>query len=148
MQTVLVIDDDRSLRDTIGVMLENEGFHPVLAADGDSGFHRALELKPELILVDLRMPGLSGQEVCRQLRASGMMTPLIVLSAVSEEMDKVQLLEIGADDYLVKPFGVRELLARIRAVLRRSTAEDSKIISFSNVDVILTGGWCFAPAEN
>jgi len=138
MQTVLVIDDDRYLRDTIGVMLENEGFHPVLAADGDSGFHRALELKPELILVDLRMPGLSGKEVCRQLRASGLMTPLIVLSAVSEEMDKVQLLEIGADDYLVKPFGVRELLARIRAVLRRATVDDSKIISFGNVDVNLT----------
>src|SRR5579864_5096508 len=87
MQTVLVIDDDRNVRDTIGVMLEQEGFHAVLAGDGTSGFHQALELKPGLILVDLRMPGLSGMEVCKQLRATGMTTPLIVLSAVCGEMD-------------------------------------------------------------
>ncbi len=138
MQTVLVIDDDRSLRDTIGVMLENEGFHAVLAGDGASGFHQALELKPGLILVDLRMPGLSGVEVCRQLRATGMTTPLIVLSALCGEMDKVQLLEIGADDYLVKPFGARELLARIRAVLRRVAPEDTKVMAFADVEVDLT----------
>ena len=71
MQTVLVIDDDRSLRDTIGVMLEQEGFHAVLAGDGSSGLNQAVELKPGLILVDLRMPGLSGEEVCKQLRAAG-----------------------------------------------------------------------------
>jgi DNA-binding response OmpR family regulator len=138
MPTVLVIDDDCSLRDTIGVMLEQEGFHAVLAADGTSGFHQALELKPGLILVDLRMPGLSGQEVCKQLRATGMTTPLIVLSAVCEEMDKVQLLEIGADDYLVKPIGARELLARIRAVLRRSAPEDTKVMGFADVQVDFT----------
>lgn len=138
MQTVLVIDDDRSLRDTIGVMLEQEGFHAVLAGDGTSGFHQALALKPELILVDLRMPGLSGVEVCRQLRATGMTTPLIVLSALCGEMDKVQLLEIGADDYLVKPFGARELLARIRAVLRRASAEDTKVMGFADVEMDLT----------
>jgi DNA-binding response OmpR family regulator len=138
MQTVLVIDDDRSLRDTIGVMLEQEGFHAVLAGDGTSGFNQAVELKPGLILVDLRMPGLSGEEVCRQLRATGMTTPLIVLSAMCGEMDKVQLLEIGADDYVVKPFGARELLARIRAVLRRATPEDTRVMSFGDVQVDLT----------
>jgi DNA-binding response OmpR family regulator len=138
MQTVLVIDDDRSLRDTIGVMLENEGFHAVLAGDGTSGFHQALELKPGLILVDLRMPGLSGIEVCRQLRATGITTPLIVLSALCGEMDKVRLLEIGADDYVVKPFGSRELLARIRAVLRRTAPEDTKVMAFADVEVDLT----------
>jgi DNA-binding response OmpR family regulator len=138
MQTVLVIDDDRSLRDTIGVMLEKEGFHAVLAGDGASGLNQALAIKPGLILMDLRMPGLSGAEVCRQLRAIGMTTPLIVLSALCGEMDKVQLLEIGADDYLVKPFGARELLARIRAVLRRATPEDSKVMGFADVEVDLT----------
>jgi DNA-binding response OmpR family regulator len=138
MQTVLVIDDDRSVRDTIGVMLEQEGFHAVLAGDGSSGLNQAVELKPGLILVDLRMPGLSGQEVCRQLRAAGSTTPLIVLSAVCGEMDKVQLLEIGADDYVVKPFGARELLARIRAVLRRATPEDTKVMAFADVEVDLT----------
>lgn len=138
MQTVLVIDDDLSLRDTIGVMLEREGFHAVLACDGASGLHQALALKPGLILMDLLMPGLSGADVCKQLRATGITTPLIVLSAVAGEMDKVRLLEIGADDYLVKPFGVRELLARIHAVLRRSAPDESKVMSFADVEVDLT----------
>ncbi|MBZ5609613.1 MAG: response regulator transcription factor [Acidobacteriia bacterium] len=138
MQTVLVIDDDCSLRDTIGVMLEQEGYHAVLAGDGSAGVKQALALKPRVILVDLRMPGLSGLEVCKQLRATGMTTPLIVLSAVSGEMDKVQLLEIGADDYVVKPFGARELLARIRAVLRRTSPEAGRLLEFSDVEVDLT----------
>jgi DNA-binding response OmpR family regulator len=138
MQTVLVIDDDRSVRDTIGVMLENEGFHPVLASDGAVGFKQALALKPELILVDLRMPGLSGAEVCQQLRATGMKTPLIVISASCGEMDKVQLLEMGADDYVVKPFGTRELLARIRALLRRTSEDETKVMEFGEVRVDLT----------
>jgi len=138
MQTVLVIDDDLSVRDTVGVMLETEGYQPVLACDGSAGVEQALALKPELILVDLMMPGLNGMEVCRRLRSAGMKTPLIVLSAMAGEMDKVQLLEIGADDYVVKPFGARELLARIRAVLRRATADDNKTMEFGDVEVDLT----------
>ncbi len=138
MQTVLVIDDDRTVRDTIGVMLEQEGYRAILADDGASGLSQAVTLKPGLILVDLRMPGLSGEEVCLQIRANGMTTPMIVLSAVCGEMDKVQLLEIGADDYVVKPFGARELLARIRAVLRRAAPSDSKIMAFADVEVDLT----------
>ena len=138
MQTVLVIDDDNNLRETVGVMLESEGFHAVLAHDGSAGFEQALALKPGLILVDLLMPGLSGFEVCKKLRATGMKTPLIVLSAMAAEMDKVQLLEIGADDYVVKPFGARELLARIRAVLRRATPEETKVMGFGDVEVDLT----------
>jgi DNA-binding response OmpR family regulator len=137
METILVIDDDPSLRDTLGVMLEREGFQAVLAADGRSGFERAIELKPCLILVDLRRPRLSGTEVCQQLRARGMKTPLIVLSAASDEIDKVRLLDIGADDYVVKPFGVRELLARIRAVLRRTSPRDTKVLEFGQVEVDL-----------
>jgi DNA-binding response OmpR family regulator len=138
METVLVIDDDRDVRDTIGIMLEQEGFHAVLAGDGQAGFDQALTLKPGLILVDLGMPGLSGAEVCKQLRATGMQTPLIVVSAASSEMDKVELLEIGADDYVVKPFGNRELLARIRALLRRTSPPDHKTVEFSDVEVDLT----------
>src|SRR5271156_3390205 len=137
MQTVLVIDDDASLRDTIGLLLEKEGFRPVLAEDGKQGFRQALTLKPALILVDLRMPGMTGVEVCKQLRAAGMKTPIIVLSALGDEIDKVLLLEIGADDYLVKPFGTRELLARIRAVLRRTSPEARKVVHFSEVEVDL-----------
>ena len=135
MQTVLVIDDDCSVRDTIGIMLEQEGFHAVLAGDGRSGLKQALALKPGLIVVDVRMPGLNGIEVCKRLRATGMTTPLIVLSALGGEMDKVELLEIGADDYIVKPFGARELLARIRALLRRASPEDERILGFADVEV-------------
>ena len=138
MQTVLVVDDDASLRDTIWLMLEKEGFRAVLAGDGKTGFRQALALKPALILIDLRMPGLSGFEVCKQLRAAGMKTPLIVMSAIGDEMDKVLLLEIGADDYVVKPFGTRELLARIRALLRRFSPDELKVVAFSDVEVDLT----------
>src|SRR5437016_7710273 len=137
MQTVLVIDDDSSLRDTIGLLLEKEGFRPVLAEDGKIGFEHALTIKPTLIIVDVRMPGMSGVEVCRQVRAAGMKTPLIVLSAIGDEIDKVLLLEIGADDYIVKPFGTRELLARIRALLRRTSQGSDTVLSFSDVDIDL-----------
>ena len=135
MQTILVIDDDDSLRDTIGLMLEKEGFRPILVADGKSGLHEALNSNPSLILVDLRMPGLYGVDVCKRVRAAGVRTPLIVLSAVGDEFDKVLLLEIGADDYVVKPFGARELLARIRALLRRATPEANDVLAFSDVEV-------------
>ena len=138
METVLVIDDDLTVRDTVGVMLEQEGYRAVLADDGIAGMQQALALKPGLILVDLRMPGLNGAEVCQQLRATGMKTPVIVLSAAGAETDKVRLLEIGADDYVVKPFGARELLARIRAVLRRSAPEETRQLEFGDVQVDLT----------
>src|SRR5438445_2590220 len=115
MQSILVIDDDETLRDTLSVMLEQEGFLIAHAGDGRTGLERVFTVKPDLLLVDLRLPGLSGIEVCKQLRASNIRTPIIVLSAVGDEVDKVLLLEIGADDYVVKPFRVRELLARIHA---------------------------------
>jgi DNA-binding response OmpR family regulator len=137
MQTILVIDDDEAIRQVIGVMLENEGFRAVLAADGKTGLQEAFSSRPSLIVVDLRMPGLSGVDVCKGIRAAGMRTPLIVLSAVGDEIDKVLLLEMGADDYVVKPFGTRELLARIRALLRRSSPETNQVITFSDVEVDL-----------
>ena len=92
MQTILVIDDDDSLRDTIGVMLEQEGYRAELVADGRSGYVRALSLKPDLLLVDLRLPGMTGVEICRELRGARVKTPIIVLSAVGDELDKVLLL--------------------------------------------------------
>lgn len=137
MQTILVIDDDDNLRDTIGVLLEQEGFRSLLVADGRTGLERALAVKPDLVLVDLRLPGLSGVEICKQVRSSGMSTPIIVLSAIGEEIDKVLLLEIGADDYVVKPFGTRELLARIRAVLRRTAPDARRVLQFADVEIDL-----------
>lgn len=137
MQTILVIDDDENLRDTIGVMLEREGFRAILTHDGKTGLDQAMLGEPDLILADLRLPDISGTEICKRLRSSGVNTPIIILSAVKDEIDKVLLLEIGADDYVVKPFGTRELLARIRAVLRRSVGETGKLISFAEVQVNL-----------
>ncbi len=136
-QTILVIDDDDNLRDTIGLMLEKEGFRPLLVADGKTGLQEAISAQPSLILSDLRMPGMNGIDVCKKIRAAGLQVPLIVLSAASDEMDKVLLLEIGADDYIVKPFGARELLARIRAVLRRTAPDQSHTMTFSDVEVDL-----------
>lgn len=137
MNSILVIDDDVSLRDTIAVILEQAEYRPILASDGVSGLESALRDKPDLLLVDLRLPGLSGIDICKQLRQSGMTTPIIALSAISEEMDKVLLLEIGADDYVVKPFGARELLARIRAVLRRSSPGLKNLIQFGDTTIDL-----------
>jgi DNA-binding response OmpR family regulator len=137
MQTIVVIDDDESLRDTIGVLLEQEGFRTVLASDGRMGYENAVCDKPDLILVDLRLPGMSGIEICKQLRAAKVKTPIIVLSALGDEVDKVLLLEIGADDYIVKPFGTRELMARIRALLRRSLPESPKVLHFGESEMDL-----------
>ena len=134
MQRILVIEDDESLRDTIGLLLERENFAPLFAADGKSGFEKAISLKPHLILVDLRLPEMSGMDVCRRLRGDQITTPIIVLSAIGDEMDKVLLLEIGADDYIVKPFGTRELLARIRALLRR-TNKETATATFGDVEI-------------
>jgi DNA-binding response OmpR family regulator len=103
-QKILIIDDDAELRETVSILLERECFLPLQAEDGNTGFEKAISLKPDLVLVDLRLPGMSGVEVCRQLRANRVTTPIIVLSAVEDEVDKVLALEIGADDYVVKPF--------------------------------------------
>jgi len=135
MQTILVIDDDDSLRDMIGLMLEQESFRVHLSANGRDGYEKALTLQPDLILVDLRLPGMSGVEICRQLRTDKVPTPIIVLSALGDEIDKVLLLEMGADDYVVKPFGRRELIARIRALLRRSGGEAHHVLKFAGTEV-------------
>jgi DNA-binding response OmpR family regulator len=134
-RNVLIIEDDAEVRAIVKTLLTNEGFAVEEAADGRSAVERAFLTKPDLILVDLRLPGLDGAEVCKRLRAGRLDTPIIVISAAKEEFDKVLLLELGADDYVVKPFGARELLARIKAVLRRSSAEVRAVRSFGNIDV-------------
>jgi DNA-binding response OmpR family regulator len=135
IQKILIIDDDAELRETVSILLERENFQPLQAGDGNTGLERALSLKPSLLLVDLRLPGMSGVELCKRLRENRVSTPIIVLSAIEDEVDKVLLLEIGADDYVVKPFGTRELLARIRAVLRRTTEPDGTLVHFGDVEV-------------
>src|SRR5437660_10736539 len=108
MRALLVYHDGQRLRGTIGVLLEQEGFRAVLIEDGREGFEKALLLKPDLILVDLRLPGMGGVDICKQLRAAQAQTPIIVLSAAGDEVDKVLLLEIAADEYVAKPFGTRQ----------------------------------------
>jgi DNA-binding response OmpR family regulator len=134
-QTVMIIEDDAEIRGVVTTLLTNAGFRVEQAADGRTAIERVFLMKLDLILVDLRLPGLDGTEVCKRIRAGRLNTPIIVISAASDEFDKVLLLELGADDYVVKPFGARELLARIKAVLRRGTAENRAIIHFANIDV-------------
>jgi DNA-binding response OmpR family regulator len=130
----MIIEDDAEVRGIVKTLLTNEGYQVEEAADGRMAVERVFLLKPDIILVDLRLPGLDGAEVCKRIRAGRLNTPIIVISAAGEEFDKVLLLELGADDYLVKPFGARELLARMKAVLRRS-APDHTVRSFANVEV-------------
>jgi two-component system, OmpR family, response regulator RegX3 len=120
---VLVVEDEESYRDALSYMLSKEGFEVIEAQDGATGIAEFDRHGADIVLLDLMMPGLSGTEVCRQLRLRGAV-PVIMLTARDSEVDKVVGLELGADDYVTKPFSHRELVARIRAVLRRGQDTD------------------------
>jgi DNA-binding response OmpR family regulator len=122
-KTVLVIEDDPNTADLIAVYLENDGFMAVKAFDGESGLFLAKKHGPDLVILDLMLPKIDGWEVCRRLRKKSDV-PVIMLTARSEEIDRVSGLTLGADDYVVKPFSPRELIARVRAILRRSSRKD------------------------
>jgi DNA-binding response OmpR family regulator len=121
-KTVLAIDDEKDLIDLVRYNLEKEGFQVRGALDGETGLAMALQERPDVVLVDLMLPGLDGLEVCRRLRADTRTAsiPLIMLTAKSGESDRIVGLELGADDYITKPFSTRELTARVRALLRRT----------------------------
>ena len=119
-RTVLIADDDPRLRNLLTWTLEQGQFNVVEAADGLSALDKARSVKPDLILLDVGMPGINGVEVCRQLRAEQVITPILILTGFGSEEDKIAGLEAGADDYQTKPFGSKELLARVNALLRRS----------------------------
>ena len=118
MSVVLIVEDEESYRDALGFMLAKEGFEVILAADGEEGLAQFERHGADIVLLDLMMPGLSGTEVCRRLRQRSTV-PIIMAPPRDAETDKVGGLELGADDYVTKPFSHRELLARVRAVLRR-----------------------------
>jgi len=122
MQKILVIEDQEDLINGLAVNLEREGYKVAKAVRGDTGIKVALSQDPDLVLLDIMLPGMNGLDVCRELRERGFERPIIMLTAKSEEVDRVVGLEIGADDYVTKPFGLRELLARIRVRLRRQPA--------------------------
>ena len=138
MRKILIIEDDKALLETLTVTLETENFKVMSASDGEEGFQLACQENVDLIILDLVLPSLSGMEICQKLRAKGVMTPIIVLTGEKkEEIDKVLGLELGADDYVTKPFGIKELLARIRAVLRRGEAETAEVEEYSFGDVYI-----------
>jgi len=123
--TVLVIDDEKDLTELVRYNLEKEGFDVIAAADGPTGLEIATKHKPDLIVLDVMMPGTDGLEVCRQLRADQRTShfPVIMLTAKATEADRIVGLELGADDYVTKPFSPRELVARVKALLRRTTQQ-------------------------
>lgn len=129
--TVLIIDDEKDLIELVRYNLEREGFDVLAATDGRSGYSLATEQQPDVVVLDLMMPGMGGLEVCRLLRANSRTghLPIIILTALAAEADRIVGLEIGADDYVTKPFSPRELVARVKAVLRRMTAQlDAQVI--------------------
>src|SRR5579862_1026590 len=120
MEKILVVEDDRATRKALQELLAPEGYVVEMAQDGAQGIASFRATKPNLVLLDLRMPLVNGQEVCRQIRKESEEVPVIILTGSADEVDRVLLLEMGADDYVIKPFSPKELLARVHAVLRRA----------------------------
>lgn len=128
MKKILIIEDEANIRELVTYNLKANGYETLEAEDGITGITLAYKEKPDLILLDIMLPGKDGYEICRELRSEDINIPIIMLTAKSEEVDKVLGFEFGADDYIAKPFGIRELLARIKAVLRRYEINDKTAI--------------------
>ncbi|MDR1158027.1 MAG: response regulator transcription factor [Oscillospiraceae bacterium] len=122
---ILIVEDEPAIVDILSFNLARAGYAPLTAPDGAAGLAMAVEKNPDLVLLDVMLPRLDGFEVCRRLRAGGFNAPILMLTAREEETDKVLGLELGADDYITKPFSMRELLARVRANIRRTAIADA-----------------------
>ena len=131
--TILVVDDEQSYRDALAVALRREGFLVEVAADGMEALERFDAARPSLVLLDVMLPRMSGVDVCRELRARGTRVPIVMVTARNAEIDAVVGLEVGADDYVTKPFRLRELIARVRAHLRRVPASDEEDLHHADV---------------
>ncbi len=137
---ILVVDDEHNIVDILKVNLEREGYTVIVAYDGVQALEMALSQKPDLVLLDCMLPKMDGFDVCRKIRQQ-MSIPILMLTAKSEEIDKVLGLELGADDYITKPFSVREVLARVKAQLRRVTFHEAshdvatKILTFNDIEI-------------
>ncbi|MBC2068648.1 response regulator transcription factor [Listeria booriae] len=127
MTKILVVDDESSIVTLLQFNIEKAGFDVVTAEDGRTGYELALAEKPDLIVLDLMLPEMDGIEVCKQLRQDKVETPILMLTAKDDELDKIIGLELGADDYLTKPFSPREVVARIKAILRRSAGKSAEV---------------------
>ena len=144
---LLVVEDDASIRETVGEALRSEGYELLTCADGASALNLITSdssVPVDLIVLDLMLPGLGGLDLCRELRRINNTTPILVISARDSETDRVLALEVGADDYLVKPFGLRELVARCRALLRRSSQLEASV---SQPHPFAHANLCLFPSE-
>lgn len=137
MPTILLVEDEQAMADGLRDALEHHGYTVRVAPDGETGLHLARTVHPNLVVLDVMLPGQDGFEICRQLRSERFAAPIIMLTARSEEVDRIVGLEIGADDYVVKPFSTRELLARVKAHLRRQANASPMITHCTFGDVIV-----------
>lgn len=140
MSKILIVEDEPNMRMGLKDNLEFEGYDVDFAEDGETGFNKIIDNEYNLVLLDVMLPKMSGFDVCKKIRQKGLKTPIILLTAKGEEIDKVLGLELGADDYVTKPFSLRELLARIKAVLRRQenfVKDDtqSKVLKIGNLEI-------------
>ena len=149
-QNILIVEDEADIAESLHYNLKREGFRPTIAESGEKGLRIALDEKttPSLIILDLMLPGMSGMELCRRLRREPLTesTPIIMLTAKAAEAEKIAGLEVGADDYIIKPFSVKEVTARVRAVLRRvgrdavPTYNDTRVaVDFNDMRVVCDG---------
>jgi DNA-binding response OmpR family regulator len=141
MQHILIADDNRDITDILSTYSKMEGFEPLIACDGEEAIKLFDEKNPEVVLLDVMMPKVDGYEVCRKIRSKSNV-PVILITARGEDFDKIMGLDIGADDYIVKPFSPREVMARVRAVMRRMTKaakenESENVIKVSNLEINL-----------
>ncbi|MFF3023611.1 winged helix-turn-helix domain-containing protein [Gottfriedia sp. NPDC057948] len=134
---ILVVDDEEHILTLIKFNLEQAGFQVVTATDGEEGLLKAVEEKPELIVLDLMLPKKDGMEVCKELRLQRNTTPILMVTAKDDEFDKVLGLELGADDYMTKPFSPREVVARVKAILRRSKITETPVQSNDDADTLI-----------
>ena len=152
-KTILIVEDEQNIVDILSFNLSREGYDTPEAYDGKTGLQLALEQNPDLILLDLMLPEMNGFDVCRKLREAGSSVPILMLTAREEETDKVLGLELGADDYITKPFAMRELMARVKANIRRvdmapaqsapSAGETEKRLELGRVSIDLDGATVF-----
>ena len=138
---ILLVDDERHIADVVEYILKEHSFEVVIAADGDAGLRRFTDAAPDLVLLDLNLPGMSGLDLFREMRRLRPSVPVVMLTSRAEEIDRVLGLELGADDYVTKPFSPRELAARVRAVLRRTErpAEEKASARFAHGPLVLDG---------
>lgn len=140
MKKILIVEDEEPIREGLKDAFKGEGYQVLSEKDGPSGYKTVLVKKPDLVILDLMLPGMSGLDVCKNLRSGSNQTPIIMLTAKSTEADKIVGLELGADDYVTKPFSVSELLSRVKALLRRAERnverkEGAKLLVFDDVKV-------------